>query len=203
MGTPIVASGFFYLPGPLYNKYPWITTSSGNAPQSPNRFTGGSILGAGTLQNNRLFDNTFGALNYPYLGLRSGRSDNAEQPVGDRNTGTTKAISTGTWDNSQYHNYIFIGLSGTIAGQSSTVMRSPGQDYQRIGQNTFWPYIKTRKIRNTGGWYYINGQPINAQFSVDYINFELNTNTYATPGRLTFQFGSNSANVSGYKPRTD
>lgn len=187
---------------PSQPAYPWLFVPSGNAPSQPLK-PGGSIMGAGVLQNTRLFDNTFGALNYPFLGINARVSSPLSQANSDENIGTIKVLAGGSFNNINWRQYVMIGYNQTIANISGTIINSPGQSYQRQGQAQAYPFINTRKINSTGGWWYTNGKPVNVQYSSDNIKTELLTNTYATPGRLTFMYGAELANVTGYKLRTN
>lgn len=166
---------------------------------------GGSVLAGGTLQNNKQFDNTFGTLNWPYLGQRNLYNDN--KPYGSYSNpgagwGITKAVSGGTFATMVKGQYVMMTFNSQLAGISTSVLNSPGSSYRK-SQNTNIGWVDTVKINSTGGWYYNNGLPVHPINSRDNIGVETYPGSYNIPGRLVMLSTGKIASPQSYASKSD
>lgn len=145
-----------------------------------NMYTGGTVFAGGKLQNNALFDNNFGVLNYPYQGIPNTYADN--QPNTQFN-GITKAISRGVFGALIQNKYVILTFNSELAGLSTNILISPGS-FSSISENTAKPWVNTRQVNRGGGWYYVDGKVVNVEYSRDYIGASSKVD-----GRLTFLSG--------------
>lgn len=175
-----------------------------------NQFNGGTIFAGApnALQNNSVFDNTFGVLTGPtYLGVRNAYNENKPYQqyfnVG-AGWGVIKPLSGGNFGTVVKGQYIMIGFTSQIAGVANTVMNSPGQRYGAKSQNMFigWINSTTYWKNNNGGFYMYNGLPVNPLQSRDSVSNET-LNTYASPGKIAYWIGSPLAKLDTYKSRND
>ncbi len=182
-------------------------------PQTPSTFiakgksgnpivnNGGSLFFAGTtLQSNRLFDANYGLVPASYWGIRTGLSDCG--PKISSMTGTLKALSTGQFVTMTQGQYILMTFTSRVAGLANTVLRFSGSSYRK-SNNLALAYANTRQIVKTGGWYYVNGKPVNATLSRDNVNNETSVGSYGAPGRLTFMSTGKPPTSQSYQARTD
>lgn len=169
---------------------------------NPFNNNGGTIFaggGVGTLQNNRLFDSIFGSMGLVYMGIRSGKSDAG--PVIGSGTGSTKGLSSGAFATMTAGQYILMTFTSQVAGTANTTLRFAASPFRK-SQNTSIPWINTRQIVTTGGFYMYNGLPVNATITRDPVNTDVAT-TYALPGRLTTLSTGKSPSSQNYAAKTD
>jgi hypothetical protein len=166
---------------------------------------GGSVLAGGTLQNNAIFDNTFGTLNYPYQGIHNAYNDN--KPINGLSLdhgseSITKAVSAGSFATMTAGQYVMLTFNSQIAGIPTNILRSPGSSYRK-SQNPNIGWVDTLLINKTGGWYYNNGLPINPVNTRDSIGTENFPGNYGIPGRLTFLSTGKLAVPQSYSSKSD
>jgi len=150
---------------------------------------GGTVLGVPltTLQTTRIFESDYGFIN-------TGKHNYVGSPV--RPANTIKAISVGTFGVIIADQYILMTFTSQIAGRKNGILTSPagGRSFGNINH----PYVNTRLDAKTGGWYYMNGQPVNPQYQSDYIGTDNGKN------RFTFlQSGGKIPTSSSYNIKTD
>lgn len=170
-----------------------------------NKFTGGTIFAGGPLQNNDLFDATFGVLGYPYLGVGNKYNDNKPNLDTTANGalyGVTKATSAGTFASMVAGQYVLLTFNSQLAGVATTVLRSPGSSYTK-GTNYNIGWVDTVQVNRGGGFYMQNGLPIAPKNSRDNIKTDPHAGSRSNPGTLTYWIGSKTATVDSYKARTD
>lgn len=162
-----------------------------NATGGPyNQFTGGVVFAGGVLQDNKLFDSTFGTLNYPYQGIRNSYNDN--KPYNglslDQNASCiTQAIPGGKFAVMSQGNYIILTFTSQIAGVANTLLRSPGSSYRKSeNKNIGWVNSVLYWKNNAGGFYMYNGLPITPLNSRDNIKTENYPSSYSQPARISF-----------------
>lgn len=162
---------------------------------------GGSIFFAGSLlQNNRIFDSTYGLVPVSYFGIRTGISDCGPK-IGSM-TGTMKAFANGNFVTMTQGQYILMTFTSQVGGVANTTLRFAASSYRK-SQNLATAYTTTRQLVKTGGWYYVNGRPVNATLTRDNISNETSTGTMALPGRITYLSTGKTATTSSYSARTD
>lgn len=188
---------------PTYQNGPGYTYQAANSASSATHNNGGTIfmVSKASLQNQRLITTDMG---YPRLGDRDQYNDNKPSLSSHGfNVGVGKAFSAGTFAVMAKGKYVIMGYSSVLAGVTTTALTFPGANTTNpYSQNIANQYRNTVLKRTTGGWYYQNGAPVNAQYSRDHISNEVNPN-YASPGRLSFMVGSLSPTVTSYKAKTD
>lgn len=166
---------------------------------------GGVVFAGGTLQNNAIFDSTFGTLNYPYMGTRNAYNDNKPYnglSLDQNSLCITKAVSAGSFATMTAGQYVMLTFNSQLAGIATTVLRSPGSSYRK-SQNLNIGWVDTVQINRNGGFYMYNGLPINAVNSRDNIKTETYPGTYNIPGRLTFLSTGKLAGTQSYAVKSD
>lgn len=169
-----------------------------------NQFTGGVVFAGGTLQSNKLFDNTFGSLNWPFQGIRNAYNDNKSVVMTEPGSGfgIMKAVAGGVFSSMVANQYVMLTFNSQLAGIATTVLRSPGSSYRK-SQNSNIGWVDTVQINKWGGWYYNNGLPVNPLNSRDNIKTETYVGTYAIPGRLVFLSTGKLSTVQSYAAKSD
>jgi hypothetical protein len=150
---------------------------------------GGTLLGVPTsvLQNTRIINSNFGQA---YLGIHRYVGSLAPQKA------STRSVSGGTFGVTVANRYVLMTFTSQLAGLSNTVLQQPAQFNRRV-QNLNLGYVNTWLKASTGGWYYLNGQPVNAQLQRDFVGTDNGTN------RFTFQQSGKLASSFSYATRTD
>ncbi len=190
-------------PTQFYGGPPFTFTPNTAVGAPKNIFTGGVVFAAGTqLQNTRLFDTVLGMLPSQYWGVRSGKSDNNPVIGNDGALNNSKALSTGKFGIMVQNKYVIMGFCTQLASVTNTVLQTTGSNLRK-SQNVNIGYFNSQRISSTGGWYYMNGLPVNQVLARDSVNTETYPGTYALPGRLTFLTGSPTVTTTSYKPRGD
>lgn len=155
-----------------------------------NNFTGGTVFAGGTLQNNKLFDPTFGSLNWPYQGVRNAYNDN--KPYNglslDQNASCiTKAVSAGKFATMVAGQYVMLTFNTQLAGIATTVLRSPGSSFRKSdNKNIGWVNTVLYNKNNAGGFYMLNGLPVAPINSRDSIGVDAYPGSYAQPARIAY-----------------
>ena len=112
-----------------------------------------------------------------------------------------KAISAGKFGNFVNGNYIVRGLSGTIAGQTSTLLRSGTSEF---GQKRY-PKAKTSDRRyHITSWSYTTGAATKGGNAGDSFSFGADhafSGTNAIPGEFTYMLTGLTATNADYLPR--
>ncbi len=150
---------------------------------------GGTLLGVAlsTLQNRRVIASDLGQ---SYLGKHNYVGNLAPQEA------STRSISAGTFGVTVANKYIIMGFTSQIAGLANNTLRSTGSA-NRMSENQNIGYVNTWLKAKTGGWYYVNGQPINAQNSRDHVG------TQPAANRYTMLNTGKIATTSTYNAKTD
>ena len=116
-------------------------------------------------------------------------------------TTAVKAITAGKLGNFVNGNYVVRGLSGTIAGQTSTLMRSGSSEY---GQKRYPQPMTSARRYDVTRWNYVTGAITkggNAGDSVSYGADHATSGTNAIPGEFTYMLTGLTATNADYLPR--
>ena len=156
---------------------------------------GGTVFYGGTVPANNPISQSLGIT---YLGFRSGISEAKPILSGDKETGTTQALSTGQFANMVPGQYVIFGNTPKLANVASTLLNIQGSYGRgRNGQNGALSYVRTSHYvlggngtagSAPGGWNSVTGRPIQdpPAVSKDTVNADAYPGTYAIPSRITF-----------------
>lgn len=134
----------------------------------------------------------------------------AVSPASSGNIGTAKAISGGRFSNLTAGDYIIRGITTTIAGSASTILKSGASDVGGPrGRNAWYGYRR----QNITSWNYETGAATKGAGDGDLVLASgINgttgiradhANSYVVPGELTYQKGANLAVNDDYKVSTN
>lgn len=163
----------------------------------------GKIFAAGNVANTTLFQN---------LTIRDSAQNSSSQvtlPAQTTTAGARKPYSAGTYGYQAKNKYVVRGMSDTISGVTSSIVRIPGSDYYRNPLATFQGY---RRI-NITSWNYVTGAATKGGNAGDLVKFhDIGANndnltaepypTRAVPGELVYRTGASLPVQDDYNPKT-